>query len=323
MNFTSFYIDLARQYAQQQPVAQQVGAWAGGSVGRSEADRFSDLDLNVYTSNQEQPHYSANVLFQEHVIQLHVHPLPQMEQIIGSPWDFRFLEEARIVSDPSGLLQALIADASAYFQSPQGRDKMLSQAKAAIAEHQAWLQECLDAEEPLTASFAADAVWADAAQAYAYFVHGAMSTGGLLPIMRQLDLYPAYREIRFGAGNIEPDKLLASLQAYRAYLRERSSDADAFALQSVQDELAARKAARYRETGDPDNLAWQLYAEAFWCYLALADSKTFEQHVRELPEAMQAHLITLGFRTYSKEQMHTLLKQAEHLIALCEEGRVR
>ncbi|GMX64941.1 hypothetical protein Elgi_42100 [Paenibacillus elgii] len=323
MNYTSFYVDLARQYAQQQPIAQQVGVLAGGSVGRGEADRFSDLDLNVYTSNQEQPHYSANVLFQEHVIQLHVHPLPQMEQIIDSPWDFRFLEEARIVSDPSGLLQALIADASEYFQSPQGREKMLSQAKAAIAEHRAWLQESLDVEEPLTASFAADAVWADAAQAYAYFVHRAMSTGGLLPIIRQLDLYPAYREIRFGAGSAEPDKLLGSLQAYRAYLRERSGDADAFALQSVQDELAVRKAARYRETGDPDNLAWQLYAEAFWCYLAVADDQTFEQHVRELPEAMHAHLVTLGFRTYSEEQMHTLLKQAEQLIVLCEESQVR
>ncbi|MEC0208106.1 hypothetical protein P4H70_04015 [Paenibacillus ehimensis] len=323
MNYTSFYVDLAQQYAQQQPVAQQVGAWAGGSVGRSEADRFSDLDLNVYTSNQEQPHYSANVRFQEHVIQLHVHPLPQMEQIIGSPWDFRFLEEARIVSDPSGQLQALIAEASEYFQSPQGRERMLSQAKASIAEHQAWLQESLNAQERMTASFAADAVWADAAQAYAYFVHGAMSTGGLLPIMRQLDLYPAYREIRFGAGSIDPDKLLAALQAYRSYLRERSGDGDAFALQTVQDELAARKAARYCETGDLDNLAWQLYAEAFWCYLAATDGRTFEQHVRELPDVMREHLVTLGFRTYSEEQMHTLLKQAEHLIALCEEGRVR
>ncbi|MCP3773021.1 hypothetical protein NLX71_06755 [Paenibacillus sp. MZ04-78.2] len=323
MNYTSFYVDLAQQYAHRQPISQQVGALAGGSVGRGEADRFSDLDLNVYTSNQEQPHYSANVLFQEHVIQLHVHPLPQMEQIIGSPWDFRFLEEARIVSDPSGLLQALITEASAYFQSPQGRERMLSQAKAAIAEHQAWLQESLDAQERITASFAADAVWGEAAMVYAYFVHGAMSTGGLLPIMRRLDLYPAYREIRFGAGSIDPDKLLTSLQAYRAYLRKRSGDADAFELQSVQDELTARKAARYKEAGDPDNLAWQLYAEAFWCYLALDDGQTLEQHVRELPEAMRAHLVTLGFQTYSEEQIHTLMKQAEHLIGLCEEGQGR
>jgi len=316
MNYTQYWLDVAQEYVRDHSSPDWVCAFAGGSVGRGEADRYSDLDLNIWISDETEPPCSKNVRYQNRIIQLHVHGLPKIGNVMANPWDFRFLAEARAVYDPEGILRRLLTDASEYFRSPQGRERMFVQAGERVSQRKLWLAQCLDNGEWLTAGVAAHAAWTDAAFAYSYFARGSLSTGGVLPIVRELKLYEAYRDIRFADPFVGTDRLLAALRAYRAHLYK--TNPDHFALDPIQDELAARKTARYEEQNDVENLLWQLSGEAFWCYLSSVSGKSLEQHVNELPENIRNGLTVLGFKPYTEKQIDVLLKQTNELLERAE-----
>jgi len=239
-----------------------------------------------------------------------------MEEIVAQPWDFRFLTEARVIFDPVGRFLNLVSEAREYFDSNPGRERMLLQSNQVVNERLSWLTSCMDKNEWMTAGIAINAAWTDAGFSYSYFKHGSLSTGGLLPILRTLDFYKAYRDIHFGHPFLETERLLEALKRYRAYLFK--ADGDEFALEPIQDQLAARKAARYEKANDFENISWQLQAEALWCYLGANTGLSFEQHFNQLPVAIRNYLVTLGYKPYTEEQVRILLQQTYTMMELAE-----
>jgi hypothetical protein len=318
LNQTQYLMDLGKRYTLENKPDCLVCAFAGGSVGRGDADQYSDLDLNFYLSTPNLEHFSRNIEYHGHIIQLDVHAFPTFEEIIAHPWNYRFLREARSVYDPHNMLEELIAAAAHFFHSPQGQKLMIRQAVEIIGQRKAWLTQSLDNNEWITAGIAANCAFTDAAFAYAFFKHDSLSTGGLLSIIRGLDLYSKYREIRFEEQNITPHELLKSLKSYRTYLSKLEKDN--FGLEAIQDILAGKKVQRLQDSNDCENIAWQLSGEAFWCYLHSSRGQSFEQHYNELDEKMKINLNNLGFYPYSKHKIDVIAELTEQLVEIIMKG---
>src|SRR5690554_1821801 len=103
MNNTEILIDLGLNYIHEFKPNNLVCAFAGGSVGRGEADEYSDLDLNYFVDGPNESE-SINVHYQDQTIQLHIHTFPNIDDIYQNPWNYRFLLEARSMYDPTGHL---------------------------------------------------------------------------------------------------------------------------------------------------------------------------------------------------------------------------
>ncbi|WP_066185546.1 nucleotidyltransferase domain-containing protein [Gracilibacillus timonensis] len=86
-----------------------IGAYVGGSVGRGEADEYSDIDLTIFT-NTETISKKIDVIYKDEIIQLeilHISELPHIVSVEASPWDFRFLDEVTIIKDEDGELNKI------------------------------------------------------------------------------------------------------------------------------------------------------------------------------------------------------------------------
>lgn len=162
MNFTERFVHLAREFIDETNPNDLICSFAGGSVGRGEADEFSDLDLNYYV-NESNIEISTNINFKEEIIQLHTHSLPDLNDIYQNPWDYRFLLEARCVRDPKLIFQELFVQSKLFFNSVEGRLLMSSQAKDVVRKRLNWLDKCILKEEWITAGLAARSSIIDAA----------------------------------------------------------------------------------------------------------------------------------------------------------------
>ncbi|MDB5084374.1 MAG: nucleotidyltransferase, partial [Bacilli bacterium] len=208
MDHTQYLVSLGKEYIQLNNVDNLLCAFAGGSVGRGDADSYSDLDLNLYFSEGTVEPYSQNVKFKDKIIQLHIDNLPSIEQVYSEPWDFRFLAEARAIYDPQCLLQQLLSKTKEYLVTQKARQLMFLQAKKIVSSRIQWLNRTIESNECITAGIAVNAAWTDAAFLYAYFIHYSLCTGQLLPIIRNLSFYPEYRNIRYYNPKIETKLLL-------------------------------------------------------------------------------------------------------------------
>ena len=148
-NRTSDLLAVGQVYLTQHPVDGFVCAAAGGSVGRGEADVYSDLNLNLYVSHDTQS-VSTNEEFEGEILQLHTHTLPATEKIQAAPWGFRFLSEGRSVSDPTGAHRDLKSSAISYFSSHSGHRRMVKAAKAAVESRKDWKVHSLAAGKMLS-----------------------------------------------------------------------------------------------------------------------------------------------------------------------------
>lgn len=249
--FNDQLILLAEEYTRENRTDSLVCAFVGGSVGRGEADEYSDLDLNFYfdsgsgsdSDSDSDIEASQNILFMNNIIQLHTHALPNIREIYENPLDYRFLQEARSVYDPKGILSGLLNDSMAYFRSSDGQNLMKKQAFEVIDQRLQWTDDSVKKGELLTASNAAKSSWTDSAFCYAYFMRGSVATGSLLREVEGLEQYQEYREIINNGRILSVEGLLESLKIYRSYLRDHYPSN--FSLELVQDELASRKAARH------------------------------------------------------------------------------
>jgi hypothetical protein len=302
---------LAEEYTRENMTDNLVCTFVGGSVGRGEADEYSDLDLNFYIASDLDIETSQNILYKNHIIQLDIHTLPDIREIHENPWQFRFLQEAKCLYDPKGIFRSLWNESVSYFGSSDGRNLMKKQAFEIIDQRLKWTEESVQNGELLTASIAANSSWVDSAFCYSYFKYGSLATGSLFSKVEGLKQYQGYRDICFNGRTLKVDGLLESLKMYRSYLRDNYSSN--FSLESVQDELALRKAARHMRLAEIENISWQLSGEAFWCYLSVANGKSVEKHFKELPERIQKHLIELGFISYSLEQITSIERFAKEI----------
>ncbi|MWC29339.1 hypothetical protein [Paenibacillus sp. MMS18-CY102] len=312
MNHTDRLMKVAQQYVQLHKQNNWVCAYAGGSVGRGEADQYSDLDLNIYVTSQSKQTISHNVLFEGTMIQLHFHAWPGSQALRSQPWTHRFLIESRSVYDPFGLLEKLKPAAIRYFRSCDGRKQMLLQATEEIQCYLYGLDRCIREDNLLGAFVAVQAAWHAAATSFAWMKDECCSAGGLFPRIRHAEpmMYASFQSICTQPLEASVERQLHALATYRRYLLEQK--VGQAGLDSGKDQLIARKVERYIGIGELDYAKWVLRSEAMLCYVAYAGGIfQFGQHVEMLPQNLKEALALLGVTSFSMEQLSELLHQVD------------
>jgi hypothetical protein len=312
-NTNTRFIEAARQFLAEHPIPHYLCSFAGGSVGRGDADEYSDLDLNVYVDINLNS-YSENYLYNDIAIQLHVHRLPDLETVLNDPWSYRFLSEARRIDDQEEVFHTLRSRALSFFESEEGKRRMLDQARSIVKQRQQWSVESLQKNNEVTATFAALAAWTDAAFMYTYFKHNSLATGKLIPLLRELDLYNQFKELRFAPGDYDIAQLELTVKDYRGYLRTMKPKT--FALDEMQDSLIHRKIQRLWNHQDQESIVWLLHAEAFWMYLSAREGESLEQHIESLPLRLQTGLWELGFEKMDQTAIEELLENSRMILSL-------
>lgn len=310
MNTRSQYLwELGKQYLQDHPQPHMVCAVVGGSVGRGEADAYSDLDLTVYVADGRW--YDRNDRYMDEVVQLHVQPFPSWNDVKSSPWEFRFLKEARTVQDVAGTFQPFKSRAVRFFETAEGKEQMFGQAKRIIDLRKQWVEEHLAQSEPISATLASWAVWADTAMLYAYFKHDVLASDQVFLIMHHVWEGNDWGDCLPKAGAM--DRALDGIQRYRRYGREQAGE-ERFELSPLQDRLLRNKVNRCLEHGHRDLLDWTLYGEAFFIFLAIAKGQRMEQHLDILPDRLRDDIRQLFFQERSMKQIARMMAFSDKVV---------
>ncbi|MEJ8547343.1 nucleotidyltransferase domain-containing protein [Brevibacillus borstelensis] len=310
-DFTDFFLNLAELYLKQNSFPGMISAYAGGSVGRGEADMYSDLDLNLFLEGSA-PATSENRVLDRHVIQLHAHAFPSVEAVKQEPWAFRFVKEARCVFDPDGRFREWKEEAIRFLDSQEGKRKMLVQARAVVDERKRWAEESLQSGQTKTAWLAGVSAWLDAVIMYAWFEKHSLATGKLVPAMRELSAYREFVALIPGMYNDDYNlrERFQDVSAYRRYFREAGGDE--FASAEVQDLLLERKLERHIREGDEEAARWLLLTEAAWLYLSSSEEESLDEHIAQLPLPLQEKLGKIGFSEADADMIR-------HISGLCDE----
>ncbi|MFF0830311.1 hypothetical protein ACFYU8_25900 [Brevibacillus sp. NPDC003359] len=306
---TDFFVSLARDFLDEWPLASLVCAYAGGSVGRGEADAYSDLDLHIFVEGEDDPS-CENRLFRGHVIQLHVQSAPTDEEVYENPWAWRYVKEAKVVLDPEDRFTSWMKAICAYMDSPAGKAKMFAQAKAGVVAFHEEAQAALSEGFPYSAYLAAWAGWIGALQMRAFFHGHSLSDAVLYQLVQKaghsdgMDVFlqETYR------SNQNVHDVLVLLADYRAHLRSKNEGIEfAFALAAENDWLVKRKVQRCQERNQLDMAGFLLFSEAIWLYHSVDSDKWLEEHWAELPSQIYVPLKKLGF-FQADEQLLSLLR---------------
>ncbi|MBG9943877.1 nucleotidyltransferase domain-containing protein [Brevibacillus formosus] len=292
---TNFFVSLAREFLDEWPIANLVCAYAGGSVGRGEADAYSDLDLHIFVEGEVDPS-CENRLFREHVIQLQVQSAPTDEEVYENPWAWRYLKEAKIILDPEDRFTSWMNDMCAYMDSPAGKAKMFVQAKAEVDSFHEEAQAALMEGFPYSAYLAAWAGWIGALQMSAVFQGHSLSDAQLYQLVQKAGrsegtdsfFQETYR------SNQDVQDALMLLADYRAHLRSRNEGIE-FSLGAENDWLVKRKVQRLQERNQLDMAGFLLFSETIWLYHSVGSDEWLEDHWADLPAELSLSLQKLGF----------------------------
>ncbi|WP_289142722.1 hypothetical protein [uncultured Brevibacillus sp.] len=292
-NFTDFFVLTAKDFLAEKAFPGLLCAYAGGSVGRGEADAYSDLDLNIIVEGISD-HTSENCRFRGQIIQLHIHPVPTNEAVYENPWSWRYIKEARLIHDPDGRYLAWLHAMCDYLDSEDGKSKMLAQGKRIIEEYRAGAKQALSLGRGYSAFLAAWASWIGAVQLFAYFYRGTVADRGLYQMMKELGLTDEVeRLIKESAdGKQDLQERLKLIAAYRNYLRSQK-DEGMFALDPLNDELLYKKVERMQRK--EEEARFLLFSEAIWLYLCGDADRWLEEHWESLPTELSLPLKRLGF----------------------------
>ncbi|MBH0333085.1 hypothetical protein ABH14_25625 [Brevibacillus brevis] len=292
---TDFFVSLAREFLDEWPVANMVCAYAGGSVGRGEADTYSDLDLHIFVEGEDDPS-CENRLFKGHMIQLQVQSVPTDEEVYENLWAWRYLKEAKIILDPEDRFISWMNDICAYMDSPAGKAKMFAQAKAEVESFHEEAQAALMEGFPYSAYLASWAGWIGALQMSAFFHGHSLSDAQLYQLLQKegcsdgMDGFflETYR------SNQDVQNALMLLADYRTYLRSINKGIE-FALAAENDWLVKRKVQRLQERNQLDMAGFLIFAEAIWLYHSVGLDEWLENHWADLPAKLSLSLQKLGF----------------------------
>ncbi|WP_188066696.1 nucleotidyltransferase domain-containing protein [Brevibacillus brevis] len=292
---TDFFVSLAGEFLDEWPVASLVCAYAGGSVGRGEADTYSDLDLHIFVEGEDDPS-CENRLFKGHVIQLQVQSAPTDEEVYENPWAWRYLKEAKIILDPEDRFISWMNEICAYMDSPAGKAKMFSQTKAEVESFHEDAQAALMEGFPYSAYLAAWAGWIGALQMSAFFQGHSLSDAQLYQLLQKegrsdgmvgffLETYRSNQDVQ--------DALML-LADYRTHLRSINKGIE-FALAAENDWLVKRKVQRLQERNQLDMAGFLIFSEAIWLYHSVGLDEWLENHWADLPAKLSLSLQKLGF----------------------------
>ncbi|WP_028548860.1 hypothetical protein [Paenibacillus sp. UNC451MF] len=314
------FIRLAKLVVEELELPNVRAASVGGSVGRGDADSFSDLDLTVYAANGCES-YDQIYVFQGEIIQLFVtDQLPTVQQIRDDPWQHRFILETVPVYDPKHEFTDTLNEAKTFYFSDSGKERTAAKAIEIVNDRKKWAIDSLKRQKNVSARLGAASAWADAAFMHLWFVHNKLSTGVLIPVT-QLETrnYEEYiRILPFSSHLLEGGigSVLRIVERYRQFLREgHPSEAQGFSLSSLQDLLTLRKAQRLYQSKQLNNLLWQLSGELLMLFLEFANGISFEEHAKALPPKLHHDLTQMGFAALEEEQVFTLLQLSDDLVS--------
>ena len=314
---TKHLLNIGSNFLDTYKIPGMVCAFAGGSVGRGEADDLSDLDLNVYLDRKEDS-ISRDLEFCREIVQLQIQEFPSDQEIRKGPWDYRYLLEARSVYDPEAQFEEFKTSALKFFQSDEGRKRMLEAANEVVESRKAWALECIDRNEPYSAGMAGMAAWSDAAFMNGYFAHGYINTARAVDYTRELeDVFAALVEVWPLEVVDDSSKIVQKIEGvkkYRLYLREQDRDKEHFVLSDQQDILLDRKAKRLILKKDYMSLTTMLYAEAYWMVLTIS-KPSIEEGLDSLPGNLRSSLEELGIRKMSGIEVRELCRIADDIVS--------
>lgn len=314
-DFTDFFVSLAREFLDEWPLTSLVCAYVGGSVGRGEADAYSDLDLHIFVEGEGDPS-CENRLFKGHVIQLQVQSAPTDEEVYENPWAWRFLKEAKVVLDPGDRFTSWMNDMCAYMDSPAGKAKMFAQAKAEVDSFHEEAQAALMEGFPYSAYLAAWAGWIGALQMSAVFQGHSLSDAQLYQLVqkaRRSDGMGGFFQKTYLSNQDVQDALMLFTD-YRAHLRSINEGIE-FALATENDWLVKRKVQRLQERNQLDMAGFLLFSEAIWLYHSVDSDEWLENHWVDLPAKLSLSLPKLGFFQADEQLLSDLRYASAEIIA--------
>ncbi|MBO0993564.1 nucleotidyltransferase domain-containing protein [Bacillus sp. SD088] len=291
-------------------------ASVGGSVARGEADQYSDVDITVYTDSDRHADH-MDILYGEEIIQLEIVPVKALatrQDIIDSPWDYRFLAEITIIQDRDGAFNNIKDCATTYFTSEKGQYKMIEQVSGIVQERIQVAYDHTCQQQFYSATNLAMGAWAEAGFLYLFLNHHSLSTGALIPKIKTLKSH--FEEFQAVSSiSIEQDciELSCILRQLRQFLRSQGH-ASKFGLSELQDTLCDSKIQRLLNTKDFFNLKWQMHGEAFWLFLETSNGCSMEEYLECLPAELQKNMMKLGFVPLKKEKVHQLGRLTDELL---------
>lgn len=304
MKHTKHQVELGKKFISEHTTDSLICVTAGGSVGRGDADEYSDLDLNFYSSSG--PSFDENIMYKGNIIQLHSELVPTQEEIYKNPWESRFIIESSVLYDPTQGFSELKSKAINFFKSKEGRDLMKLQAEEIVKKRISWALKSIEKEELITAGIAAKAAWVDAGFSYLFFTYDTLSTGRLIPMLSSIKQNNETSHLLFQSDLDNSEVLLKALGRYRAYICQNYGKH--FEVEPIQDDLIKRKSERYKKVQDFENINFHIYGEAFGCLLSM--NEPIERHITALPAKLREDLTLLGFRPYSKGEIDLICQQA-------------
>jgi hypothetical protein len=289
-------------------------------VGRGDADGFSDLDLTIYVSNGLT--YDKIFVYEGEVVQLCVtDQVPTEEQVKNNPWECRFIYESVAVHDPINEFHTLKDWVINYFSSTDGRENLAEKAIGIVNLRKNWAMESIQQGKLYSARLGAGSAWADAGFMYLFFKHETLSTGSLIPLLKNIKSnYSEYSRILPFSLDLLKDgtgKILRIVERHREFLRLKNpSLSHNFSISQLQDIITLQKAQRLFREQQFENILWQLSGELFMLYLEFSNGISFEDYLHTLPQTLQEDMSRIGFVALKEEQVMKICELSDEIVNL-------
>ncbi len=161
MNASERLMALAGGCVAELPVVDKRYAFVGGSVGRGNADEWSDVDVTVCVDGGEPPR-AFNLVYEGELVQVDFMSPPLCGKAELALVDCRFLLESRPVYDPRGEYADLRENVRRRFETNPGRQELFEQWKTVVEERKRWAADSVAHGRMRSAAAAGGAAWADA-----------------------------------------------------------------------------------------------------------------------------------------------------------------
>ncbi|PPA70725.1 nucleotidyltransferase domain-containing protein [Jeotgalibacillus proteolyticus] len=284
-------IEIAKEYIRDRKEKNFL-AMVGGSVGRGEADEFSDIDLAIYTTDPISS--KASLKYKNEILQIEKQPLdyyPSLKEIETNPWSHRYLLESKLIHTAGKYHPHDKSKIDAFCKTKSCRQIMYDEVSKLVEgriEH-AYIR--FKANKKFTAMIAILGAWAEAALLFQFFSTGSLATGSIIPSLRPFPSQLTCLKTVFRASATQSHNVLREV---RAELRKQGSGFT-FGIAPIQDELHEKKMRRLMKNNEELNLYWQTYSEMVWLFFETAKGESFESYREKFPSALKADLELLGF----------------------------
>ncbi|QQE79646.1 nucleotidyltransferase domain-containing protein [Alicyclobacillus sp. SO9] len=309
-------MDLGRRCLKELNLPNMKYAFLGGSVGRGDADEFSDVDITICVE-ESASFETQNLIYEGEFVQVDFISPITLDAIMENPLDYRHLLESKALYDPLGNFEAVQGEARQYFASTIGQTQTFAKWTNVVEQRKHWAVNSMEQNTLYSATVAGEAAWTDAAFMAMFFDTGSCSTGMLIPWMKTNFDFQIIEDLCKWLNVSEADvrRIVRAIERFREFLRKQYPDrAHDFVLSPIQDALNAKKAQRLVKTGQLASLAWQFSGEAFWLYLETANGLPLDEYIEKLPKPLAIDLERAGFVSLDSSSIRKLCRVADDLI---------